>query len=106
MLFAVLGTMAVLWSLSTPMMGGPDEPAHAIKAAAVAHGQFNTDVVRKINPGLIRSIPITTVRVPRAYAALRSLTKCWLTTLDVPTSCAPAVSNNTHTSRGSPYVGS
>ena len=36
--FAVFGALACLWALTTPLGAGPDEPAHIIKAAAVAHG--------------------------------------------------------------------
>ncbi|HVX43242.1 MAG TPA: DUF2142 domain-containing protein [Mycobacteriales bacterium] len=35
-LFALIGA----WSFATPLFGGPDEPAHTIKAAATAHGHF------------------------------------------------------------------
>ena len=36
----LLSLMAGLWSVATPISGAPDEPAHIIKAASVARGQF------------------------------------------------------------------
>ncbi|WP_394771449.1 DUF2142 domain-containing protein [Lacisediminihabitans sp.] len=33
--------IATAWSLATPISGGPDEPAHIIKAASVVRGEFN-----------------------------------------------------------------
>lgn len=38
--FLLLGGLAVTWSFATPMPSGGDEPAHAIKAAAVVRGQL------------------------------------------------------------------
>lgn len=38
--FALLAVLTTLWILATPLMAYPDEPAHTIKAAAVARGQF------------------------------------------------------------------
>ncbi len=39
-IFLVLSLFSTLWSLASPLMSVPDEPAHTIKAAAVARGQF------------------------------------------------------------------
>ena len=42
--FLAFAAISVVWSLSTAMMGAPDEPAHAIKAVAVVRGEFGTAV--------------------------------------------------------------
>ncbi len=40
MSFLLLFGLCTAWALVTPFFGAPDEPAHVIKAAAVAHGEF------------------------------------------------------------------
>lgn len=37
----LFGCIGSLWSFASPLMSIPDEPAHTIKAAAVARGQFS-----------------------------------------------------------------
>ncbi len=49
--WAILSLVAAVWSLATPISAAPDEPAHIIKAAAVARGQFlgaNTDAGQQV----------------------------------------------------------
>jgi hypothetical protein len=36
----VVAVLGVLWMLATPLFAGPDEPSHAIKAAATVRGQL------------------------------------------------------------------
>src|SRR6266699_1989315 len=38
--FALVATLAGLWSLATPLFGSADEPAHAVRAASVARGEI------------------------------------------------------------------
>ncbi|WP_327057467.1 DUF2142 domain-containing protein [Glaciihabitans sp. GrIS 2.15] len=38
--WVLLSALAVCWSIATPISGAPDEPAHIIKAAAVARGEI------------------------------------------------------------------
>lgn len=38
--FAVVGFLTTLWSLASPPLSVPDEPAHTIKAASVVRGQL------------------------------------------------------------------
>ncbi|WP_022884966.1 DUF2142 domain-containing protein [Glaciibacter superstes] len=38
--FPLLLAPMLLWSLASPLMSVPDEPSHAIRAVAVAHGDF------------------------------------------------------------------
>lgn len=38
--FAVLFAMLAAWAFSDPLMAGPDEPAHTVKAAGVAQGDL------------------------------------------------------------------
>ena len=38
--WALLSALSILWSIATPLAAAPDEPAHTVKAASVARGQF------------------------------------------------------------------
>lgn len=38
--WAALAILATAWAIATPLAASPDEPAHLIKAAAVARGEF------------------------------------------------------------------
>jgi hypothetical protein len=106
-LFLVLAALTTLWSFSIPMMGSPDEPAHTVKAVAVAHGEFQTRFVRQRVGGAFvsESIPQTSVRVPQAYRGLLRLNTCWLVHLDVPASCQPEVGSDEDEVRANTYVG-
>lgn len=77
--------MAALWSLASPLFSVADEPAHVVRAAAVARGQLggrdSTDFVdRQVR---------TEVRVPLVYATATTLPVCYLGRTDVPAGCAP-----------------
>ncbi|GAA2726131.1 DUF2142 domain-containing protein [Cellulomonas aerilata] len=60
--------LTATWSLGTPLSASPDEPAHTIKALAVARGQLSGDLgpvpVDWTVPGAL-----TTVQIPSGYAA-------------------------------------
>jgi hypothetical protein len=55
----VLSLIAATWSIATPIGGAPDEPAHIIKAAAVARGEI-TEGQRVEVPAYIAYIPAQT----------------------------------------------
>ncbi|MDR5700381.1 DUF2142 domain-containing protein [Agromyces aerolatus] len=38
--WALASLVGIIWALATPLGGSPDEPAHLVKAASVARGQF------------------------------------------------------------------
>ena len=38
--FVIVTSLTALWSLANPLFAGPDEPAHVIRAVALAHGQL------------------------------------------------------------------
>ena len=97
---------AAAWSLSSPPMGSPDEPAQVIKAAAVAHGQLRgTDVVSRTNDPTEMNRVDTSVRVPRSYAELPALNGCYIFQPAVPAGCAPDPGTATEIVSGSTYVG-
>lgn len=75
---AVLSTLLSLWGLATPMFAVPDEPAHFLKAAAVARGQWIGP------PG-----ESTLVRVPPGVAAAQRQAGCFAFQTTVSAACAP-----------------
>jgi len=91
--FVVFGALAGLWALTTPLGAGPDEPAHIIKAVAVAHGNFDASVVVE-HPGPHYSVPRTTLDVPRAFGALTTARDCYILQPAVPASCAPSIGSD------------
>lgn len=81
--FLVLGSLTTLWSFASPLMAVPDEPAHAIKAAAVARGQFQAQTSGKQGDPVV-------VQVPK-YVADLPLQSCTAFKVDVTADCAPPI---------------
>ncbi|MHB1138060.1 MAG: DUF2142 domain-containing protein, partial [Microthrixaceae bacterium] len=81
----------VVWSLATPVMGVPDEPAHTIKAASIWHGQLRGEVVQIDSGDETVPIPISydQVRVPASYAELPGVPACYAANLYATPMCAP-----------------
>ncbi len=67
--FAVVLLVGVAWSFGSPLMRAPDEPAHVLRAVAVAHGQLTMDHHRVAYGGGLAG-PVIDLRVRRAYALL------------------------------------
>src|SRR4051794_34366630 len=71
-IFIVIGAV---WSLSSPLMSVPDEPAHTIRAVSIAHGQLRgADALTDPNGALVRVS--NEVTVDRGYAGYDDLPKC------------------------------
>lgn len=85
---ALLLAFAVLagWSVASPHMASPDEPAHAAKAAATVRGQFVADE-SQYNPGR------GTFVLPELFEQAWSQT-CFAFQPDTPASCSPAISGD------------
>ncbi len=90
--FALFSTAGTSWALASPLMSAPDEPSHAIYAAAVVRGQFRgTDIVNRADePGEINSV-VTLVEVPTSYATLKELPNCYAFRSQITADCAPHV---------------
>ncbi len=87
--FLAIGTAIAAWSIATPLMAAPDEPSHAIDAAAVVRGMFD-----------VREHPTTfgllaNVRVPEWVASTRGLPSCFSFKPTVSAGCSPKVSQGT-----------
>ena len=82
---AILAPM-LLWALASPMMSIPDEDAHAIRAAAVAHGQV-VSVPWDKDPSVGRA------EVARYVAHAHDLT-CYKTRPDISAGCLRPVEGN------------
>lgn len=82
--FVILGLLATIWCLATPMMALPDEPSHTIKAAAVARGEFSGGSTG-VQGALLQ------VQVPR-YIAEIDAQRCPAFKVAETPACAPEVS--------------
>lgn len=78
--WVAITALSFLWSLATPIGASPDEPAHIIKAAAVAHGEFTGTP----GEGTIE------VDVPQ-YIAWTHAQTCYAFNDEVTADCSPAV---------------
>jgi hypothetical protein len=85
-IFLIIGSLTTVWSLATPLMTVPDEPAHAIKAAAVARGQFQAQSSGKQGDPLVVWVP--------AYFAILGEQTCTAFKADLTADCAPEIDGN------------
>lgn len=76
--FAILSALGGLWAVADPIFSVPDEPAHAVYAAAVVRGEFFAET-----EGID-----TTVRVPATYAQAGTTGACFIYDGAVPAGCA------------------
>lgn len=81
--WVLLSSLAVCWSIATPISGAPDEPAHIIKAAAVARGELTG---KPSSTGQI-------VHVPRYIAYTPALT-CYAFHPQVLPTCSAALTGD------------
>ncbi len=102
LMFAVLFAMSAAWSLATPLTAAPDEPAHLIKAAAVARGQFFGRPALATPEG---PSPVVTVRVPEVFARTHHLPACFELRPDIPASCAPRLTSGARLVSATTYTG-
>lgn len=83
-LFSVLGG---LWALASPLFSVPDEPSHAVYAAAAVRGE-----VWEPTDG-----SWTKVRVPADFADAGDIPTCFAFHAEVPAGCSPAFGGKTGT---------
>ncbi len=85
MLSAGLMAVLVAWSLATPLLAAPDEPAHLIRAAAAGRGQV-TGVATAAGPAF--EIPTSLARLVRPVSCYehrrRNTGDCHRTVVDQP----------------------
>jgi hypothetical protein len=82
--FVILALLSTIWCLASPIMSVPDEPAHTIKAAAVARGQLSGESTGVQGAQL-------QVQVPRYVAEIREQQCIAFKPAETP-ACAPKVS--------------
>lgn len=86
--FAVVGLLTTIWSLASPPLSVPDEPAHTIKAASVVRGQL------KGESGTAQG-ERTQVMVPAFIGATDGLPFCFAFKPIVSAACLPDIGNDT-----------
>jgi hypothetical protein len=86
--FVLVTLITGLWTVANPLYAGPDEPAHVIKAVAVAHGQLEGE---ELSPRLREVFrderkDFLMVRVPAIYGIASSST-CFAYIREFPANC-------------------
>ncbi len=97
--WAALFAAMAAWALASPLMSGPDEPAHLVRAASLVRGQLMGQRVG--GP----SSPTTRVRVPAWLAGADRVPLCYRGKPAVPARCAPPVSTAGGSARAVTYTG-
>ena len=95
----VLFLLCALWSLSTPIPSGPDEPTQYVKAAAVARGTLTG----ARPPGFPRGTVL--VRVPGTYMLYDAGIDCYYLRPQVPAGCTPLPGSDPTMQSTTTYVG-
>ena len=89
--FALFFGLGATWAFATPVLAHPDEPAHAVKAAALVRGQVAPPKLDLPDDGpdaLIRGAFTTLVDVPAAYSWQTSrIPECYSWDSTVDASC-------------------
>lgn len=77
--FLITGALGGLWAVASPLMSGPDEHSHMIKAGGVVRGQFEGEPVEG-EPGF------RAVDVPSYFGQLKN-GMCYVFHADMPAGC-------------------
>lgn len=109
-IFLGLLCLSTLWSLATPLGGGPDEPNHLIRANALIHGQLEgtPESGPLLGPDTASGSPVTQwtkVQVNEAYASTVPVPLCYVGLPKVPAGCSPPVSSSSKSVPVVIYVG-
>jgi Predicted membrane protein (DUF2142) len=79
--FALFTLLISAWALSNPLMAGPDEPEHTMRAASVARGEL-IGPTRRGEPDHVRF-----VKVPNRIARVRFAAACYAFRRHIPAAC-------------------
>ncbi|MEN3314796.1 MAG: hypothetical protein V7605_1030 [Acidimicrobiaceae bacterium] len=88
-----------LWSLSTPIPSGPDEPTQYVKATAVAHGTLTGEHRKGFPPGTVL------VHVPGTFVLYDPGTGCYYLHPTVPAGCTRPPNAGSDVQATTTYVG-
>jgi hypothetical protein len=105
--FVAFSLIGIAWTMEMPLLFQPDEPSHAMRAAAVAQGELTwkarEDIVYE-NFFFVRRTN-TVVDVPAGYATLEDIPICNAIIDGRDASCAPAISSSSEIVEARPYTG-
>ena len=96
---AIFFALSLCWIIATPIGGGPDEPAHMIKAAATVRGELVGDDVAGSSTAMRR------MTIPEAYAHAAEIAGCYQFKPDQRANCQPNWSGTMADARINTYVG-
>jgi hypothetical protein len=107
--FACFFGLAGTWALASPLFSVPDEPAHLVKAAAVARGQLTGRKVPVHDEGegsIFRGGFTTVVDVPYSYTWQTSrIPNCFIYEPTVAAGCAPEFRDRPRDATWTTWVG-
>ncbi len=86
------------WSFASPLVAGPDEQSHIIRADALAHGQLG-------HPATPGEQLLVTVTVPQAIYFSKLYPGCWQFLGNNPATCAPSWTTSQAPIATTVYVG-
>lgn len=84
-LLAALGTV---WAMATPLFAAPDEPAHAVRAAATWTGDFS-GTSYKVDGGAAGQVTVKDYEVPSPYDLATPIAGCNAFETHIPAGCGP-----------------
>jgi hypothetical protein len=69
--FVLATSLSAVWALSQPVLAGPDEPAHVVRADAIAHGLIGSEPRERL-PRVLRPVDddVRIVRAPEIYGSV------------------------------------
>jgi hypothetical protein len=96
---SVLLALCLLWSLSTPIPSGPDEPTQYVKAAAVGRGTLTGSRPHGFPRGTVL------VHVPGTFVMYDPAVGCYYLHPEVPAGCTPLPGPDAHDRATTTYIG-
>jgi hypothetical protein len=97
--FLVVFVLCAAWTVTIPLGGAPDEPAHIVKAAATVRGELIGQPVRHAQSAT------RDFRVPALFKSVYQLPACYQFHSDTPAGCAPTLRSSGRIVTVSSYVG-
>src|SRR5262245_7817038 len=85
--FVLATSLSAAWALSQPVFAGPDEPAHVVRAVALAHGTLTGSEPRGRLPRPLRPVEgdARVVQVPAIYGSV--VVPCFTRNIDLLAPC-------------------
>ena len=81
LVWLVVGSLVLLWTISVPLLASPDEPANFVKSAAIVRGELTGEDVA---PEMLKSYWTTIVKIDPQFGSVNALPWCFAPYPDKP----------------------